>query len=115
MLRGVWSGYLIGHFGIRGQCYEGMSEANRDEQLVTVFSAEFGGYPTAIGRRVSAQIDGVIHDCAPDASDEFVLGEGRALKVNAPDGSASLRKRVVFLNEGAVDAGRRGGRQGPSF
>ncbi len=58
----------------------------------------------AEGRRAGADVDGHVEDRPADHAHKLVLGEGRALEMQAAHRAALPGKRVVVLHELGVEA-----------
>lgn len=112
MVGGIGGGAFIRDFAIRLERHETVREADRDEQLVAVFRAQFGADPLAIGGRAVAHVDRDIEDPPPDAAHQLVLPPGRRLEMQAAQGEGGGGIGVVVLDEGHGDAQRSEGRHG---
>ena len=62
---------------------EAVGKPLRDEELAMIILSKFYGYMLAVGWAAFADINGYVQDSTFDATNEFALGKGRALKMQS--------------------------------
>lgn len=81
-----------------------MREADRNEQLVAVFGAEFRPGPLAVCGRSVTHVNCDVEDPPANAAHQLVLAPRRGLEMQAAQGEGGGGIGVVVLHKGAVDA-----------
>ena len=104
---------FIRYFRCFAEDGETVGEAAGYEQLAAVVRGQFDADPFPIGRGAFAKVDGYVEDLSPEHADQFALGIGVQLIVQAADDAIGGKGLVVldktiggaFLMEGLLIIG----------